>query len=1422
MYDHTVVLYWQAINGGPVPAYTPHVPNSSFDESGRFRVSQIQVAQPEDTPHSGRYTQSMKGRAGPAMGPSQTSEAQVAPISRRDSVPVSGNGPHNGPSEVERYSELDFKKWRAGLSKGRSQKKEISSVTAEGAAISSRDNAPLPAKAPRTPDSKLVGPFQGQLTMVSIPKLDEQGTGVVEFPPGDHTVSPHTASLAPHADGRWSHHKGPRRNLSLSPAQPLSSTSHDLDSKGKSHTRAGPAPVTKTGNSSGEGETSTHLAGPFWTLLRLAQSDQDHTLLLEVIQEEEEISGRTVVTQMLQAALSRSKVSLGYRQRGPDTKGVSSPPQVPSCGASIVNMASVLSEGEHTQDVVIQNQTKWSNSTYRGIPGSGARSRSPSHHSGVRSRSPSRRRYVRSRSPSRCRYVRSRSPSRRRYVRSRPPSHHPGVRSRSPSRRRYVMSRSPSRHPGLRSMSPSHHPGVSSRSPSHHRYMRSRSPSHHPGIRSRSPSHHRYMRSRSPSHHLGIRSSSSSHHPGVRSRSPSRRRYVMSRSPSRHPGLRSRSPSHHPGVSSRSPSHHRYIWSRSPSHHPGIRSRSPSHHRYMRSRSPSHHLGIRSSSSSHHPGVRSRSPSHHPCVSSRSPSRHQYMRSRSPSRHPGVRSRSPSRHPYMKSRLPSHHQGVSSRSLSRHRYMRSRSPPHHLGMRSSSPSHHTGVRSRSPSHHPCVSSRSPSRHQYMRSRSPSHHRGMRSRSPSRRRYVRSRSPSHHPGMRSRSPSHHPGVRSRSPSRRRCVRTRSPHYKRYPSHTWPSPRGRREPDSRCLQRGERRSRTRSGGQQSKAVKSPRQSRRSENDAHGFYDCRKEHTRLMQSPPPIHRRHHTLPRQMDSAKEKSSIYAEKTPMAIYKGKHEKEYHKKDVKHANRDLTQSSQGGAQDSHTCLYPNSEYRGDSRQEVICKDEPNQGPLPVSFPGQQCGTFVPKIPSAMAAAGAPPRRLSQGSPTTQGPSQTPQTVPNTSEQPLCTSSLTDGIVKLREAIPAAITTAKAAHSSAQHMPPSNPNMSKQSSTATATANRTAQSLSTQKRPVFKLKMPPKLQRLQSKSLPPNSHNKTASSNRHVVKKGKAIPLRESRKWVYTVLGSEVCPLPPVRETSPDPCQLRRNPRKNEPDYVVFPLSTSVRQSFITHNRAVQGMKANVPDEDVDCSNKELRIITADKKTTTRGVTMSRPRCPGFNINHYKLHSTEFQVDGPARVDQDMAWLVPETPPPVCTLRHWEEVERVARAQLAICSSMEWSLMAIRKHMKEAEKLHKIKKDKRNPGNAKVSGAIPVNFAMIRGLTDWMVEALRHSADLGVKQVTNSVLVRRNSYLAMSGLHNRVKRPLRALPIESRQLFAGRMNEAIDLDRDERKAEAEGLTPRLGRRRRRRRFRRKKVGQGSGCSVGWGQSDSPRM
>ena len=135
------------------------------------------------------------------------------------------------------------------------------------------------------------------------------------------------------------------------------------------------------------------------------------------------------------------------------------------------------------------------------------------------------------------------------------------------------------------------------------------------------------------------------------------------------------------------------------------------------------------------------------------------------------------------------------------------------------------------------------------------------------------------------------------------------------------------------------------------------------------------------------------------------------------------------------------------------------------------------------------------------------------------------------------------------------------------------------------------------------------------------------------------------------------------------------------------------------------------------------------------------------------------VSQDMASLVKSIPPPVCTLPHWEEVEKIGHGQVAVISLF---FVAATHHHLEAARLSQDARASALKEKSSLSTEVPVNFPMLGRLMESMAEAICHSADMAVKQVTNSVLVCRNSYLAKSGLCDCVRRPLKALPIEAKR------------------------------------------------------------
>ena len=278
-----------------------------------------------------------------------------------------------------------------------------------------------------------------------------------------------------------------------------------------------------------------------------------------------------------------------------------------------------------------------------------------------------------------------------------------------------------------------------------------------------------------------------------------------------------------------------------------------------------------------------------------------------------------------------------------------------------------------------------------------------------------------------------------------------------------------------------------------------------------------------------------------------------------------------------------------------------------------------------------------------------------------------------------------------------------------------------------------------------------------------------------LTLLDGKGIMYSTLGSTLAPLPHVVMEVREPGDLHE-PTSSSPDLSQFPPAVVVAKAMTRHNRYLQGLDKSSRPSEVDCSSKRLQDIQVDHDISTEGFSMSKQKCKGLRMDsHYKIHSTDLVTDRPVPVDQDMLALVRMAPLPLATLHQWEEVEKSGRALLGIMSMNEYFMADIRHHL-EAVRLSEEDPDI-PPADKEV-----LNFPMIRRLTDLLIEATRHITDIAVKQVSQAVFVRWNAYLAKAPLTDRVKKPLRALPLESPKLFAGKMIEALDLDREERKAQ----------------------------------------
>ena len=195
-------------------------------------------------------------------------------------------------------------------------------------------------------------------------------------------------------------------------------------------------------------------------------------------------------------------------------------------------------------------------------------------------------------------------------------------------------------------------------------------------------------------------------------------------------------------------------------------------------------------------------------------------------------------------------------------------------------------------------------------------------------------------------------------------------------------------------------------------------------------------------------------------------------------------------------------------------------------------------------------------------------------------------------------------------------------------------------------------------------------------------------------------------------------------------QEEEPDFRNLPLSALVHEAVTTHNRLVLRADTEASEEDISCSDKKLADIPHDADITIKGVSVTKQHCQGLKPDkHYSLHSSEFSAKT-ALVDQDMLAQVRHPPPAVCTIQKWEEVERTGRLQVMILSTMDFMVAGMRHHLAAV----RISQEAVAEGITPLPSVQPVEFGLMDSFYGSLAQAIRHSLDCGMKQVTNGVLV----------------------------------------------------------------------------------------
>ena len=238
-------------------------------------------------------------------------------------------------------------------------------------------------------------------------------------------------------------------------------------------------------------------------------------------------------------------------------------------------------------------------------------------------------------------------------------------------------------------------------------------------------------------------------------------------------------------------------------------------------------------------------------------------------------------------------------------------------------------------------------------------------------------------------------------------------------------------------------------------------------------------------------------------------------------------------------------------------------------------------------------------------------------------------------------------------------------------------------------------------------------------------------------LRDKKRYLYQILGQQSCPLPPVKKQTVAPILMQQK-QQEEPDYHNLPFSALAHEALPTHNWFVLGADAEASEEDISCTDKKLAEIPHDVDITIKGVSVTKQHCQGLKPDkHYVLHSSEFSAKT-ALVDQDMLAQVRHPPPAVSTVQQWEEVERTGRLQVVILSTMEFMVAGMRHHLAAACISQEAHQKAVADGITPLPPVHPVEFGLMHSFFGSLAQAICHSLDCGMKQVTYGVLVRRNS------------------------------------------------------------------------------------
>ena len=254
-----------------------------------------------------------------------------------------------------------------------------------------------------------------------------------------------------------------------------------------------------------------------------------------------------------------------------------------------------------------------------------------------------------------------------------------------------------------------------------------------------------------------------------------------------------------------------------------------------------------------------------------------------------------------------------------------------------------------------------------------------------------------------------------------------------------------------------------------------------------------------------------------------------------------------------------------------------------------------------------------------------------------------------------------------------------------------------------------------------------------------------------ITLGKVRECIYKTLDRDICPLPKEVQSG----DMRGVSACLDADDVTFkslPCSNFVRSSITEVNKYFCGVGKEDQYVEYDGPLKSYNI--GHEMDGDKFITFKKPPIKLFNRKVYEIHEAPMPLFEIAHVESG-AYSGKEKPMAMVAQKTLESIEKDGRASMAVASQLDFLLGTLAKMMDSP--IEDLSKD------------------MVVRILQSMGTSIAHMSQLSTRHVANLMLIRRDAYIKNMGMKgSKIGKIMRLQPINGKQLFNGKVDEALEL------------------------------------------------